>query len=41
VTSNYIKVLFKYRTGIKNTFQRVRLEGIHDAQTMRGRIIEK
>jgi len=41
VTSNYIKVLLKYRTGIKNTFQRVYLEGIHDAQTMRGQLIEK
>ncbi len=41
VTSNYIKVLLEYRPGIKNTFQRVHLEGIHDAQTMMGRIIEK
>ena len=41
VTSNYIKVLLKYRPGIKNTFQRVYLEGIHDTQTMFGRIIEK
>ncbi len=39
VTSNYIKVLLKYKSGIKNTFQRVHLEGIHDAQTMRGRVI--
>jgi threonylcarbamoyladenosine tRNA methylthiotransferase MtaB len=41
VTSNYIKVLLKYKPGIKNTFQRVYLEGIHDAQTMRGRLIDK
>jgi threonylcarbamoyladenosine tRNA methylthiotransferase MtaB len=41
VTSNYIKVLVKNKPGIKNSFQRVRLEGIHDSQTMRGRIIEK
>jgi len=40
VTSNYIKVLVKNEPCIKNTFQRVRLEGIHDAQTMRGRIIK-
>ena len=39
VTSNYIKVLVKNKPGIKNTFQRVHLEGIHDSQTMRGRII--
>jgi len=39
LTSNYIKVLLKYRPGIKNTFQRVYLEGIHDAQTMIGRIV--
>ena len=41
VTSNYIKVLMKYKPKIRNTFQRVYLEGIHDAQTMWGRLVEK
>jgi threonylcarbamoyladenosine tRNA methylthiotransferase MtaB len=39
VTSNYIKVLLEQKAGVKNTFRTVRLEEIHDPQTMRGRIV--
>jgi len=39
VTSNYIKVLLDKHEGIKNTFQKVRIEGIRDAQSVVGRVL--
>ena len=39
VTSNYIKVLLDRYEGIKNTFQKVRIEGIRDAQSVVGRVL--
>jgi len=39
VTSNYIKVLLDEHEGIKNTFQKVRIEGIRDAQSVVGRVL--
>jgi threonylcarbamoyladenosine tRNA methylthiotransferase MtaB len=39
VTSNYIKVLLTPQRGIENTFQTVRIEGIHDNRSLMGRIV--
>ena len=39
VTSNYIKVLLDRYEGIKNTFQKDRIEGIRDAQSLVGRVL--
>jgi threonylcarbamoyladenosine tRNA methylthiotransferase MtaB len=39
VTSNYIKVLLDKNAGIKNTFQNVRIEGIHNTQSVVGRVL--
>lgn len=39
VTSNYIKVLLDGSAGMENTFQNVRIEGIHDAQSVVGRVL--
>ena len=39
VTSNYIKVLLDKHENIKNTFQKVRIEGIRDAQSLVGRVL--
>jgi threonylcarbamoyladenosine tRNA methylthiotransferase MtaB len=39
VTSNYIKVILDKNTGIENTFQNVRLEGIVDTQSMVGLVL--
>ena len=39
VTSNYIKVLLDRYEGIKNTFQKVRIEGIRYAQSVVGRVL--
>jgi threonylcarbamoyladenosine tRNA methylthiotransferase MtaB len=39
VTSNYIKVLLDKNAGIQNTFQNVRLEGIHGTYSMVGRVL--
>ncbi len=39
VTSNYIKVLLDKHEGIENTFQRVRIEGVRDIQSLVGRIL--
>jgi len=39
VTSNYIKVLLDKHEGIKNTFQKVQIEEIRDAQSVVGRVL--
>ena len=39
VTSNYIKVLLDKHEGIENTFQKVRIQGIHDTQSLVGRVL--
>ena len=39
VTSNYIKVLLDKHEGIENRFQIVRIEGIHDTQSVVGRVL--
>lgn len=39
VTSNYIKVLLDRDSGIENTFQNVRIEGLRDTQSLNGRVL--
>ena len=39
VTSNYIKVLLDKHEGIENSFQKVRVQGIHDTQALVGRVL--
>ncbi len=39
VTSNYIKVILDKNAGIENTFQNVRIEGIHNTQSVIGRVL--
>jgi tRNA A37 methylthiotransferase MiaB len=39
VTSNYIKVLLDKYEGIENTFQKVRIQGIHDTQALVGHVL--
>jgi threonylcarbamoyladenosine tRNA methylthiotransferase MtaB len=39
VTSNYIKVLLDKNAGIENTFQNVQIEGIHNTQSLIGRVL--
>ena len=39
VTSNYIKVLLDKNAGIKNTFQNVQIEGIHNTRSLIGRVL--
>lgn len=39
ITSNYIKVLFEGRKDVKNTFQKVHIDGLHESQSVSGHII--
>lgn len=39
VTSNYIKVLLDQHEGLENTFQKVRIEGVRDTQSLVGRVL--
>ncbi len=39
VTSNYIKILLDKHEGIQNSFRKVRIEGIRDAQSLVGRVL--